>query len=308
MRDDKKDLPEFAYWKSLNIGDDIMLSNVDILSLDPDRVEETRSYEFVRESGKKEYAIIENGKISLIDDEVDFKGLHVKPINIKQKFLAKALLSNAFDTYVVDARAGSGKTLIALSVAMKLMDSYKGNSSTAYQKIVYVRNSIESLDKGADIGYLAGNEEKFRIYNMALYDTLEFIARKGIKKDLSAEDEAKTIKEKVEKLFQKYNIETLWPGEARGRTFDDAILILDEWQNSSCKTSQLIISRPSSTCKLIIIGSNRQIDNMYLNRYNNGLTFMLKKAQKKDAHLSFFSIDMEKSVRGKFAQFADEVF
>lgn len=45
-----------------------------------------------------------------------------------------------------------------------------------------MRNSIESVDKGAEIGFLSGNEEKFRIYNMALYDTLEFIAKKRTKK------------------------------------------------------------------------------------------------------------------------------
>jgi len=52
-----------------------------------------------------------------------------------------------------------------------------------YDKIVYVRSSIESLDKGADVGYLSGNDEKFRIYNMALQDTLEFIAKKQSKKE-----------------------------------------------------------------------------------------------------------------------------
>ena len=309
LHDDKKDLPDFRYWKSIEIDEDVVLENKEIALLDRNRDGETRSYEFVRPSGRKDYAIIGNGLISLINEEEDFKGLAVKPSNIKQKFLAKALLSPYFDTYVVDARAGSGKTLLAISAAMKLMDVYRGNGNTVYQKIVYVRNSVESLDKGEDVGYLAGNDEKFRIYNMPLRDTLEYIARKGIKtKDKTEEEEKALIEEKIEKLITKYNITTLWPGEARGRTLDDAIVILDEWQNASNKTSQLVISRLTSTCKLIVIGSNRQIDNLYLNRYNNGLTFLLKLAQKQNEHLKFFSIDMEKSVRGKYAQFADEVF
>lgn len=308
LNDDKKELPAFVYWKQINIKDDTEIEHQDITMFDANKNEETKSYEFIRESGKHEYAIIENGKICCINEEEDFKGLVVKPINMKQKFLTKALLSNAYDTYVVDARAGSGKTLIALSAAMKLMDAYKGKGSIVFQKIVYVRNSIESVDKGADIGYLAGNDEKFRIYNMALYDSLEYIARKGIKKEMDQEEEKVHVKEKVEKLIEKYNIELLWPGEARGRTLDDAIVILDEWQNSSANTSQLIISRLTSNCKLIIIGSNKQIDNPYLSKYNNGLTFMLNQGKKGHELLSIYSIDMEKSVRGKFAQFADEVF
>lgn len=60
---------------------------------------------------------------------------------------------------------------------MKLM-----KLNTSYNKIVYVRNSVESLQKGEDVGYLSGNDEKFRIYNMALYDNLEFIATKLLDK------------------------------------------------------------------------------------------------------------------------------
>ena len=47
---------------------------------------------------------------------------------------------------IVDAKAGSGKTLLALSGAIKKVRKKQ------YQKIIYIRNSIESLDKGEDVG------------------------------------------------------------------------------------------------------------------------------------------------------------
>ena len=83
---------------------------------------------------------------------------------------------------------------------------------------------------------------------------------------------------------------------------------MDEWQNSSNNTTQLILSRLDNNCKAIIIGSNRQIDNMYLNRFNNGLTSLLKQTKKEQPHISLFAIELDKSVRGKFSHFADEIF
>src|SRR5690606_26352837 len=177
-----------------------------------------------------------------------------KPVNLKQKLFCKAILSNMFDLLVIDAKAGSGKTLMSIISAMRLID--KGY----YDKIVYVRNSIESLDQGAEVGFLSGNDEKFRIYNMALSDTLEFIAKKDLKKSENRENK-EAIESKIAELTNRYCIETLWPGEARGRTLNSAIVIMDEWQNSSEKTTQLILSRLDETCMAIVIGSNRQIDN-----------------------------------------------
>jgi PhoH-like ATPase len=184
---------------------------------------------------------------------------------------------------------------------MRLID--KG----AYDKIVYVRNSIESLDKGADVGYLSGNDEKFRIYNMALYDTLEFIAKRVLKKSENKES-VESVNSKITEMLDHYRIEKLWPGEARGRTLSDAIVILDEWQNSSENTTQLILSRLDDSCMAIVIGSNRQIDNLYLNKYNNGLTSLLKLTSKSHSELSMFAIDLQKAVRGKFAEFSERVY
>lgn len=58
----------------------------------------------------------------------------------------------------------------------------------------------------------------------------------------------------------------------------------------------------------IVIGSNRQIDNLYLNKYNNGLTTLLKQTRTKHPELSMFAIELEKAVRGKFAEFSERVF
>ncbi len=302
LHDDRSDRPKFAFIKALEMDSSRFnaLQMQPIEDIDPDYKMENFCYEFHSPDGNKTYAIIENGKINIVD-ESDFKGMLVKPANMKQKFLLKALLSDMYNLLVVDAKAGSGKTLLSLTAAMRLID--KGS----YDKVVYVRNSIESLDKGADVGYLAGNEEKFRVYNMALYDTLEFVAKKRLKKSESRENQ-ESIQCKINELINKYSIEMLWPGEARGRTLSRAVVIMDEWQNSSEKTTQLLLSRLDESCKAIVIGSNRQIDNMYLNRYNNGLTTLLKQTQFAHEEIKMFAIELDKAVRGMFAEFTERIF
>lgn len=302
LHDDKSTVPKFEFLKHFPLDSSRFnsLEGSDIKNIDEEYSKQNFSYAFESEDGNSEYAIIANEKINVIS-EADFKTLQVKPVNLKQKLFMKAILSNMFELLVIDAKAGSGKTLMSVVSAMRLIDL------GLYDKIIYVRNSIESLDKGADIGYLAGNDEKFRIYNMAVQDTLEFIAKKQLKKSENKENQ-ESIDSKIAELTSKYCIETLWPGEARGRTLSSSIVIMDEWQNSSEKTTQLILSRLDESCMAIVIGSNRQIDNLYLNKYNNGLTTLLKQTNDEHPEISMFAIELEKAVRGKFAEFTERIF
>lgn len=302
LHDDKSTVPKFEFIKYLEVDSSLFnsLDKADIRKFDEEYSNENFCYAFESADGNSQYAVIINERINILD-EADFKSLQVRPVNLKQKLFMKAILSDMFELLVIDAKAGSGKTLMSVVSAMRLIDL--GH----YDKIVYVRNSIESLDRGADVGYLAGNEEKFRIYNMALNDTLEFIAKKHLKKSENRENK-ESIESKISELTSKYCIETLWPGEARGRTLSSAIVIMDEWQNSSEKTTQLILSRLDESCMAIVIGSNRQIDNLYLNKYNNGLTTLLKQTREKHPEISMFAIELEKAVRGKFAEFTERIF
>ena len=302
LHDDKSTVPKFEFVKYLALDSSLFnsLDGADITKFDEEHSNENFCYAFESEDGNSTYGVIINGKINILQEN-DFKALQVRPVNLKQKLFMKAILSDMFELLVIDAKAGSGKTLMSVVSAMRLIDL--GH----YDKIVYVRNSIESLDRGADVGYLAGNDEKFRIYNMALQDTLEFIAKKHLKKSENRENK-ESIESKISELESKYCIETLWPGEARGRTLSEAIVIMDEWQNSSEKTTQLILSRLDESCMAIVIGSNRQIDNLYLNKYNNGLTTLLKQTRNKHDEINMFAIELEKAVRGKFAEFTERIF
>ena len=49
----------------------------------------------------------------------------------------------------------------------------------------------------------------------------------------------------------------------------------------SNKTMQMVLSRIDSSCKVVILGSNKQIDNFYVNKYTNALTTLLKSTKTK---------------------------
>jgi PhoH-like ATPase len=205
----------------------------------------------------------------------------------------------------------SGKTLLAMSAAMELI------KRKDFQRIVYIRNSVESLAKGEDVGYLSGNDEKFEIYNFPLFDTLAYIASKMISKsNQNKQGKGKTdnipteelISEKVEQLVERFQVETMWTGALRGRTISNAIIIIDEAQNMSNSTLQLTLTRIDATCKVIVLGSNRQIDNAYITKHTNGLTTLLNATKEEHKNINLFGIELHKVLRGPITQFAEKVF
>lgn len=296
----KKD-KEYNFIKEFEIDSTLLntLSNKDIRVIDTNYIPENFCYIFKAETGHQVPAVIVNERIELLNAN-ELRKHTVKPKNLGQLFAYTGMLNPIYNVCLIDALAGSGKTLLALAAGMRNLD--KGH----YNKIIYVRNSIESVDKGEDVGYLPGLEEKFRIYNMPLYDTLEFIATQLLK-DSKKEDQ-ESVQAKVEELKFKYNIETCWVGEMRGRTFSNAFVIIDEVQNMSRKTAQLVLSRLDDTCKAICIGSNRQIDNLYVNKYTNAMSVLLDKAEEVHPEVNLFCTKLDKVVRGRITQWAERIF
>lgn len=285
--------------KELEINSSLLnsLANKDIRSIDPDYNISHYSYIFKGETGHKVLANIVNERIELIDEN-ELRKHQIKPKNSGQLFAYQGMTDDRYNVCLIDALAGSGKTLLGVAAGMRCID--KG----FFNKIIYVRNSIESLDKGEDVGYLAGNDEKFRIYNMPLYDTLEFMVTQNKNKKETSE----SVQARVEELQAKYQIQPVWVGEMRGRTFSNAFVIIDEAQNISKNTMQLILSRMDDTCKVIVIGSNRQIDNMYVNKYTNSLAFLLNEAEKEQPEINLFCTSLDKVVRGKITRWAERIF
>jgi PhoH-like ATPase len=253
---------------------------------------------FDKEKQYYKYATINNSKIEAINETVLRKNV-IKPLNEGQMFALKGLMDN-YDISILEAPSGSGKNLISISAAMRLID--KGE----FKKIIYIRNSIASVDSNAEIGFLPGTQtEKMKIYNHPLYDTINFIAEEMCH-NKNNEIKEEQIDKKSEDLIEKYQIETQWIGELRGRTLSNAIVILDEVQNFSISTLNTVLTRISKTSKVIAIGSNSQIDNAYLSKNSNGLTKLLALANKEHEEIKLFATNLEKSVRGPITEWAEK--
>ncbi|MFY4809642.1 PhoH family protein [Aliarcobacter butzleri] len=301
---------DFIKYIDINFEDLEYLDNEEIIKFDKDYKPYNFSYCFkVKHSDQVLLANIQNKKIKLLN-EVEIRDQVITPLNKEQLFFSDAIINHFYNVLIIEAKAGSGKTLLALSGALKLV------RQKFFQKIIYIRNSIESLDKGEDVGYLPGLEEKFKIYNHPLMDSLDYIIRTEHKRkrNKKAPDvvfqqlDDSEVTARIEQMISNYGIETMWVGEMRGRTLSNSFIIIDEAQNMSNKTMQMVLSRIDSSCKVVVLGSNKQIDNFYVNKYTNALTTLLKSTKNEDNLVNIFAIKLEKVLRGPITEWAEQIF
>lgn len=194
-------------------------------------------------------------------------------------------------------------TVTAVSNAIKLVKKGKFNS------ILYIRNTIDDVSsQEEEIGFLSTNEAKEAVYLHALHDTLDFIVRKRLSNSKSKGKELEDkVAEGVVKLTTDCDIQAMIPLGMRGRTFTDSIIIVDEVQNMPSATLQKILTRIGKNSKVILIGSQNQIDSSYLTRFNNGLAILLDAATK-PADVQLFATTLHKVARSPICEFAETLY
>ena len=162
-------------------------------------------------------------------------------------------LVNAFrknDLVFAVGPAGSGKTFLAVAEALRLVLSKKINS------IILTRPVVEA---GESLGFLPGSlEEKINPYLRPLYDSMNSCIPH----------------ETVHKLTENGIIEIAPLAYMRGRTLNNAAVILDEAQNTTSEQMKMFLTRMGENSKVFITGDITQID--LPKRYNSGLVHALK--------------------------------
>ncbi len=158
----------------------------------------------------------------------------VKPRTAGQKYLIEALF--AHDITLAIGPAGTGKTY--LSVATGLSYLHRGSVS----RLVLARPAVEA---GESLGYLPGApEEKIAPYLRPLYDAL-YAMLKG---------------ERIRNLIEHGVIEIVPLAYMRGRTLDNAYVILDEAQNCTQNQMKMFLTRLGQNSKAAVVGDITQID------------------------------------------------
>ena len=301
--------PQFVYTADISVEQASTLATTPISTLFPDVPMESKSFVLTNSYTGQVILATRRGEYLNILDKKAETALHkqeLPPINVNQTLMAMHILDRSTDVIVCNAKAGSGKTFVALSNAMELV-----STNTPYESILYIRNTVDDVgEKDEEIGFLSGNDEKIKGYLYPFYDTIETIVRNKLK---SSKLKGAELQEKVEEesynLINKYNMQALTAMHMRGRTFNNAVVIIDEAQNMSQATMVKLLTRMGKNTKIIIIGSLNQIDSKYLSKYTSALSILLGScAYNPDSTINAVGIPLHKVVRGPITEWAESLF
>ena len=164
-------------------------------------------------------------------------GMNGKPITARtenQQLLVKAFENN--DLVFATGPAGSGKTFVAIALAVKALKNKE------VRKIILSRPAVEAGEK---LGFLPGEmKDKLDPYLQPLYDALQDMIP------------AAKLKE-----YKENNVIQIAPlAFMRGRTLNDAVIILDEAQNTTTHQIKMFLTRLGMNAKMIVTGDVTQID------------------------------------------------
>ena len=208
----------------------------------------------------------------------------IAPKNIYQAMALNALLDPELDLVVLTGPAGCGKTLLALAAALELVVE-KG----IYDKVLVTRNTPEIAES---IGFLPGTEEeKMTPWLAAVTDTLEVLH----KNDENPHSSLNYIMDKANIQFKSVNF-------MRGRSIQNAIVLLDESQNLTASQLKTIITRCGEGTKIICSGNLAQIDSNYLTPVTSGLTYIVERFKDFEGSAT---VNLTGVVRSRLASFAE---
>tara|TARA_R100000935_G_scaffold52185_1_gene79187 strand:- start:253 stop:909 length:657 start_codon:yes stop_codon:yes gene_type:complete len=152
----------------------------------------------------------------------------------EQKRAKENILNHAFSFIV--GKAGSGKTLLAVQVALDMFFKRK------YDRVIITRPTIATEDNG----FLPGDEkEKLEPWLIPIMSNMRKVYNKP---------------EKIQKMVDNDEIELVSLAHFRGRTFDNAVVIIDEFQNLTKPQLRMALGRLGKNSMMIFCGDNQQID------------------------------------------------
>ena len=161
-------------------------------------------------------------------------GKPIAPRSENQRKLVNACNDN--DMLFAVGPAGSGKTYVAIALAVKALKNKE------IKKIILCRPAVEAGEK---LGFLPGDmKEKIDPYLQPLYDALEEMIPPA----------------KLQEYMQTNVIQIAPLAFMRGRTLNDAVVILDEAQNTTTAQIKMFLTRMGWNTKMIITGDTTQID------------------------------------------------
>lgn len=215
------------------------------------------------------------------------KAYGIEPRNAEQTFSLDALLDPSIQLVSLTGKAGTGKTLLALSAAI--------HQRKEYCQILLARPIVALSNR--DLGFLPGDvNDKIGPYMIPLFDNLSVI------KNSFPENakERKTIEEMLN--LEKLMISPL--AYIRGRSLNKIFFIIDEAQNLTPHEIKTIITRAGEGTKIVFTGDVQQIDNPLLDVRSNGLSYFTDRMKGESI---FAHVNLIKGERSYLAELAAQL-
>ncbi len=161
-------------------------------------------------------------------------GRKIRAVTINQKRLVDDGLDN--DLLIAVGPAGTGKTYTAIAMAVKALKERE------VKKIILTRPAVEAGEK---LGFLPGDfKEKLDPYLQPLYDALRDMIQPR----------------KLIQFMEDGTIQIAPLAYMRGRTLDEAFVILDEGQNATASQFKMFLTRMGPNARFIVTGDDSQVD------------------------------------------------
>ncbi|PQO30577.1 ribonuclease [Blastopirellula marina] len=242
---------------------------------------------FVLRNGSKSVLATFNREDQVLRRIEKYSPYGIKPRNAEQVFAIKALMDDNIKLVTLAGKAGTGKTLLALSSALAC--------SSAYRQILLARPVVPLSNR--DLGYLPGDiSAKMDPYMQPLFDNLSVIRHQFNDTDKEAQ--------RITRMLEQEKLVITPLAYIRGRSLQRMYMIVDEAQNLTPHEVKTIITRAGEGTKVVFTGDINQIDHPYLDSLSNGLSYMINRMKGQDlyAHIS-----LEKGERSELADIASEL-
>ena len=200
-------------------------------------------------------------------------GLVIKAKTENQRKMVNSVLKN--DMLFAIGPAGTGKTYTAVALAVKALKNKE------VKRIILTRPAVEA---GENLGFLPGDmKEKLDPYMQPLYDALN--------------DMIPT--EKLNQYLESRTVQIAPLAFMRGRTLDNAFVILDEAQNTTESQMKMFLTRMGANAKFIVTGDTTQID--LPSKQPSGLLQALRLLKKVEG-ISIIELDTSDVIRHKLVK------